>query len=163
MKKILLISFLSWSFIAFGCNLHLEENSNSGRLPKVNQNKLCDLVTKVRTIPAEKGRRGGDEFYTEIIRNPETYKNCLIDFLDDGTVVPSTNALDRPQNKVTTRALVAYWLLSDSEALEFGTCIPDDVMKRVDFIGADAYIDWINNSDNRPALKSCVENFFVQN
>jgi hypothetical protein len=111
----------------------------------------CDEdVPAIQRYPM-KGMLGVDPHFDRIKVHREAYKDCLLAMVRDATPRPDPTDFKGP---VYAQGDLAYALLADLGYIQYGECVPAQVM--ADSRGKAAVHDWLATPNHRRQLLRCL-------
>jgi hypothetical protein len=110
-------------------------------------------VPAIQRLPAQ-GDLGVDPHFDRIAVHRDAYKACLLAMVRDSTGIadPSTGTRRSPY----AQGDLAYDLLAHVGFIQYGECIPGDVMRRADAGANQAVYDWLAAINHRRQVLRCL-------
>jgi hypothetical protein len=116
----------------------------------------CDDLTEIREIPF-RGTLGADTYYDRIKVFPDHYRPCLVDALDDYTLLDHPLHLG-PSMRLENRSQLAHIMLVEADIIDFDLCQPPAVLAKKNAKGALAFFYWLNESTaHRDQFTACLQ------
>lgn len=121
---------------------------------KSQKSDVCDLIMQVKAVPFRPGEKGFDRNYDRLFDSSvasDKLVECITDtrLMADPRMVP-----DKVNNFRVGDA--AYMIFVDKSRLAFEDFFPESVRQKVKREGARYYFEWVNQPNNREALKKAV-------
>ena len=109
-------------------------------------------VTSLRVLPAN-GQLGRDPHFDRMAVHPQAYAACLVAMVRDRT--PMQDPGDGPKRTPYDQGTLAYDLLHQLGHIEFGECVPADVVKKSKNDVA-AIAAWLDDKNHRRQAHRCL-------
>jgi hypothetical protein len=110
-------------------------------------------VPAIQRLPAQ-GELGVDPHFDRIAVHRDAYKACLLAMVRDATAIADPGAA--PGRNPYAQGDLAYDLLARIGFIQYGECIPGDVMGRVAAGGDQAVYDWLAAINHRRQVLRCL-------
>jgi hypothetical protein len=95
-----------------------------------------------------------DPHFDRIAVHRDAYKACLLAMVRDATAIADPG--DAPKRAPYAQGDLAYDLLAKVGFIQYGECVPVDVMRRVDANGNQAVYDWLAAINHRRQVLRCL-------
>ena len=110
-------------------------------------------VPAIRRLPTQ-GELGVDPHFDRIAVHRDAYKACLLAMVRDSTAIADPGA--PPARNPYAQGDLAYDLLARVGFIQYGECIPGDVMRRVDAGSNQPVYDWLAAINHRRQVLRCL-------
>jgi hypothetical protein len=110
-------------------------------------------VPAIQRLPAQ-GELGVDPHFDRIAVHRDAYKACLLAMVRDATAIADPGAA--PARHPYAQGDLAYDLLARIGFIQYGECLPAEVMGRVDATSNQPVYDWLAEINHRRQVLRCL-------